>query len=203
MPIRTFVKKFKTYVSELELYNKYLWVLYFFDKYLFDYRNGINTSTIVPKSNLNFDDDYANEHASRYRPSSVFMIKKTLDVILDLEPEITDSELIDYGCGSGRVLFVAEQCGFQDVTGIELSDDLVEWCEDNIRQYTPVNEGANIRVIHENARLFIPSENARVFFFYRPFRGNIFREVLDNINKSVSEKKRNGVSHPASLRLQH
>lgn len=185
-----FSKKLKKFFSWSELYNKYLWVVYFKDKLFFDHRYGIDTYTIVPKSELNFSDPYTNEHASRYRPSSVHTIKKCLGIVISHEPDITESMIIDYGCGAGRVLIVAEQTGFKYITGVEFSAELVELCEANLNIYSPSCIHTEINVVHKNAVHYAPPPHSRVFFFYAPFRGTIFDQVLKNIYKSVSEHQR-------------
>ena len=44
-------------------------------------------------------------------------------------PPNKDAKILDAGCGLGHFLFFAEQNGYKDVTGIDVSKELVELCK--------------------------------------------------------------------------
>lgn len=133
--------------------------------------------------------DYANAHTStgdsfRYEPTSYSVINKTIEY-LQLK---NDDVLIDYGCGSGRVIFAIATQRLKKVIGLEFDEKLVTIAEMNRRQ---LNGGITpVEIIHIDATEYNPLE-ATVIFFGNPFGEKTLKTVMDNIEKSLMSRPRN------------
>ncbi len=153
----------------------------------FDRKFNVRTGFIVSSDNLDFGDPGIQSQAVRYRPTPPFTIIQGLKKLRRLSGlDFAEEGFIDYGCGAGRVLIIAAESGFVDVTGIELSPSLVETCKRNIEAYAPINQASKLTVIKQNAMEYVPSTNATVFFFFVPFGADVYREVMARIRESIA-----------------
>jgi len=157
----------------------------------FDRKFNVRTGFIVSSDDLDFDDLDVQSQAGRYRPTPPFTIIQGLKKLRRLSGrDFSEEGFIDYGCGAGRVLIIAAELGFVDITGIELSPSLVETCKSNIGAYAPTNPASKLTVIKRNAMEYVPPTNATVFFFFVPFGADIYRKVMVRIRESIEELPR-------------
>lgn len=104
-----------------------------------------------------------------------------------LDPGIKHYRFVDIGSGLGRAVFVAEQCGFTKLVGIELDKDLYEEAGQNLHRFTPSNPKSEICFIHQNA-LEASYENSRcVYFLFNPFNRSVLEQVLRRIQSGTQE----------------
>lgn len=131
---------------------------------------------------------YTNSHNSngesfRYEPTSYAVIQKAIDFIKFKEDDV----LIDYGCGSGRVLFAIATQRLKKIIGIEFDDALVNIAKSNLKhskhKITPVE------IIHMDATIFDPIEGT-VIYLGNPFGEKTLKIVLDNIKSSLDRNPR-------------
>ena len=157
----------------------------------FDRRFGVRTGFIVAANDLSFDDLKVQRQAVRYRPTPPFTIIQGLKKLERLSGmDFSKESFVDYGCGAGRVIIIAAQSGFGNVTGLELSPPLIETCRANIAQYASVNPTSNLTVLKKNAALYEPPTNATVFFFFVPFGAEVYKDVMTRITESVAKRPR-------------
>lgn len=153
----------------------------------FDRVNNVNTGFIVASDELDFDDAAAQSEAVRYRPTPPFTIRRGLALLQRKTPiQFRDSTFIDYGCGAGRVLFIAAESGFARIIGLELSPALVDTCQANITNYARRRDCGEISVIRQNAMTYVPDGEVNVFFFFVPFGRDIYLEVMQRIRESLA-----------------
>lgn len=146
--------------------------------YLGDKRLGIDTGWY----------DYVNAHNSpgdsfRYEPTSYAVIQKAIDFIKLKEDDV----LVDYGCGSGRVLFAMATQNLKKVIGIEFDESLVNIARKNLYQFKFKN--TPIEIIHMDATTFNPIEGT-IFYLGNPFGEKTLKIVLDNIKISLDKNPR-------------
>ncbi|HTA46450.1 MAG TPA: class I SAM-dependent methyltransferase [Bryobacteraceae bacterium] len=98
---------------------------------------------------------------------------------------------VDLGSGAGRVLFIAAEFPFQWVVGVELSAELHQLAEENIRRFHWRRKRCpNIVSINASAADYqFPNENL-VIFLFNPFGPSILRDVLKNLNDSLQRNRR-------------
>lgn len=131
----------------------------------------------------NQTDDY-----NRYEATPYQALEKLIHYY-KLEP--TD-RVVDFGSGRGRVSFFLHYHFDVPITGIEMNDLTLEESKKNKVSY-----------LHKHAELKAPltfafglaeqyeiQPDENVFYFFNPFSLNIFKEVVQNIIRSVEEHNR-------------
>ena len=147
---------------------------------------GINTHSIVnlDKLTLAGEDSDQNHH---YQGASYYIL---FSIFEKLPLETRDLPLIDFGCGKGRALFVAEQCGFTNLIGVDIAKELIEDANTNKAVYVKKNKPSQIEFHFEDATKYQIPNNAQVLYFFNPFGEDILQQVIDNIKTSVKTNPR-------------
>lgn len=122
-----------------------------------------------------------------YQGASYYVL---FHVFKQLPSFLYHSDIIDYGCGKGRALFVAEQCGFKRLIGLDIAKELIDAALNNETQYAKKNNDSSFLWIQQDATLFAIPEQAQVFYFFNPFGKNIMETVLNNILNSYEKHPR-------------
>ena len=104
-----------------------------------------------------------------------------LRILKDVFKDTGGFDFMDIGCGKGRAVFVAEYCGYNNLTGIELDAGLLVDAEANLKTYPFKRAGSVIQFIHANALEYSYSDRPMVYFFFNPFNEDIMRQVLHRI----------------------
>ncbi|MBE3123286.1 MAG: class I SAM-dependent methyltransferase [Planctomycetes bacterium] len=97
---------------------------------------------------------------------------------------------LDYGSGLGRVLILAGEHPFRRILGVELSHELNVLAAANIRAARPKLTCRDIELAEADATAFEVPPDVTVFYFYNPFKGQVLRQVLDQIESSVRRNPR-------------
>lgn len=147
---------------------------------------GINTHSIVnlDKLTLAGDSSVQNHH---YQGASYFIL---FSIFNRLPKNVKHKPFIDYGCGKGRALFVAEQCGFTKLIGVDIAKELIEDANANKLVYQPKNSESEITFIFNDATQYQVPHDACVFYFFNPFGEDILLQVINNIKESVKQHPR-------------
>ena len=103
----------------------------------------------------------------------------------DLAPGRADYHFVDIGCGKGRAVIVAENCGFNYITGIELHHDLLVTAAENVRSYPMRRGDSTITLLEVNALNYEYKDEKAVYFLFNPFAGNVLKNVLLKILQST------------------
>lgn len=120
-----------------------------------------------------------------YQGASYLMLLK---IFRDLEPQTKHFQFIDIGSGKGRAVFVAEYCGFSNLTGIELDPELVDLANNNKLLYQLRDKKSSIHFSHSNALLYPFKNEDSLYFLFNPFSEEVLKKVLENIlNTNRSE----------------
>ncbi|MBS1634391.1 MAG: methyltransferase domain-containing protein [Bacteroidetes bacterium] len=105
---------------------------------------------------------------------------------------IKTKPFIDYGCGKGRALFVAEQNGFTHLIGVDIAQELLHDAKQNLLSFRKKNPGSLFQFVFEDATRFQIPADASVFYFFNPFGEVILKQVANSIKESYR-------SHPREL----
>ena len=101
---------------------------------------------------------------------------------------------IDLGCGKGRSLFVAAECGFRRIVGVELSPVLYVRARENIGRFRArrfrAGASAAIEAVHQNAREFAFPEGDLVIYMFNPFGADTMQRVLENLDDARRRRPR-------------
>lgn len=117
---------------------------------------------------------------------------KALDELFKVYKLKEDDEVVDFGCGRGRVSFYIHNRFKIPVTGVEVNDLTFDEALDNKRSYRYLASDieAPIRLNFALAEQFDLAPTDTVFYFFNPFSVDIFKKVVKNILKSVEEHNR-------------
>ena len=146
----------------------------------------LKTSQIVNLNELTLAGANSSQN-HHYQGASYYVL---FHVFKQLPSHLWNSELLDYGCGKGRALFVAEQCGFKHLIGIDIAKELIDEAGNNEAHYTKKQADSVFQWIQQDATLFSIPEQAQVFYFFNPFGKNIMEAVLKNILNSYEKHPR-------------
>jgi precorrin-6B methylase 2 len=153
---------------------------------LFDLRYGTDTISFAELNTLSITGENVSQ-GKPYQPTRLRLLRRVFAAI-NVPPQ---SALVDFGCGKGRVLLVAAECGFRRVTGVEFAHELCEIATDNVARYRAKSGvGADIQVIEGDAVEYAIQPDENVFFFANPFGEALVERVMQNINRSAQSDDR-------------
>lgn len=165
----------------------------------FDERFDVDTTDEVPIEMLDVDDELKPEIVE-YMPTSPVVFAATVECI-PFQP--AEFAFVDFGCGKGRALFLADLLGFQRIVGVELSPALAEQALENIQRFQARTETTSeIQVVQHNATDFEIPDGPCVLYFFNPFGAVLLRQVLKQIETSLTQHPRrmiaiyNNAQHP-------
>ena len=105
------------------------------------YDNFLNISTGIEEEDVSSNNE--RKLFFNYEPTSYHFLEKLFTLI----PFEETDHLIDFGCGSGRVLFMAAQKQCKKVTGYEINDERYKMLVKNVEGYqNKFDEGAIISI---------------------------------------------------------
>jgi SAM-dependent methyltransferase len=115
----------------------------------------------------------------------------TLRLALSRE-SVTDRDVfIDLGCGMGRmVLEAAARYPFRRVIGVELSEQLVEIARLNVALTTRRQRSGRIELVCSDVLEYQIPDDVTVVFMNNPFRGPVFKHVVDELVRSLRRDPR-------------
>ena len=146
----------------------------------------INTAKIEDVKKLSIKGDNQ-KHAELYQGANYFLLENVFD---HLQTSEVNQNLLDFGCGKGRVLAVAAYYGFRKITGIDFAKEL---CEEARKNIAPVQQRFPEKifdVIYANAVNYKIENDTNVFFFFNPFDEVVMLTVVKNILASLKENPR-------------
>ena len=157
-----------------------------FSDRLFDARYGTDTFDKVELDRLEIPSKNK-ERGIRYEPTrarAFFSLMGGLRIPLD-------SGFVDYGCGKGRVLVMAMECGFSKITGVDFSPELCAIAEENVTTYRSKHDKhADVGIYNVDAVDYRVRDDDAVFYFFNPFDETVLARVLDNIAHSLAAAPR-------------
>ena len=118
-----------------------------------------------------------------YQPTSFKMLNKLFEKYTFDEGD----QLVDFGCGLGRVLVIAANKGCRKSIGIEVNATIYDRLLKNIEV---CELGSKIQTYLMPAEKYVIQPNDNKFFFFNPFHLKFFIKVLGNIKKSLKGKYR-------------
>ena len=126
-------------------------------------------------------------HAEQYQGANYFLLEKMFEF---LHQESSAKKIIDFGCGKGRILAVAAFYGFNEIKGVEISDELATDAEQNINLIKPNYPLTKFEIVKQNAADYLIDDTISVFFFFNPFDEVIMLQVVKNILNSLKKNDR-------------
>ena len=124
--------------------------------YFGDFKRGIVTQEIIELNDLGIDSSVG----TRFETIVYGHLKSSLMFAKNLGFD----KFLDIGCGLGRSLIVANEVGFIDLYGVDISDNLISRCQNNMNK---VGVSASLSSI-DVADFDVPSGKL-VIYLFNPF----------------------------------
>jgi SAM-dependent methyltransferase len=96
---------------------------------------------------------------------------------------------MDFGCGKGRVLYLASWYKFGQIIGVELNPRMALIARRNVARARGRGRIRSVEVIEQDARTVPLPANLRVAFLFNPFIGEVFWTVASRLKENAD---RNG-----------
>lgn len=128
-----------------------------------------------------------NKDAHENQASSYYDIKKSFAL---LPFAISEINLLDIGCGSGRVLNYAMLCNVNAVTGIDLDEEALRLAAQNCEAVKKKGSTTLFTVTRADATLFDISQQVNTVYMFNPFGSQTMQAVLQKILVHVNATNR-------------
>jgi SAM-dependent methyltransferase len=151
------------------------------DEFEYDQHLGIKTVGLVEVRNQMV-------HYNRYEATPYV----ALDALFEEYNLNKSDELVDFGCGKGRLPFYVNHHFQVSVTGVEMNGQLYLDALENQSKYMARRKNMRgfIRFEKGLAEDYVIEETDNCFYFFNPFSVQIFMNVFDRILQSVEQKSR-------------
>ncbi len=159
-----------------------------FNEFWFERKFGAQTGMVIPVRRLDYSDE-AKLHAEPYFPSSYLFLR---EIFITGPLDCRGKVLVDLGCGLGRVLLFASTLPFKRIVGVELSKVLCQTAQENLKQFYVREKkiAPEWSVVNADVRTFSIPQDATVFYMANPFDALVVNTVLQNIETSIKESRR-------------
>ncbi|WP_409304164.1 SAM-dependent methyltransferase [Peribacillus sp. SCS-155] len=127
-------------------------------------------------------------HYHRYEPTPYSALEKLFE---EYELQSGD-QVVDFGCGKGRLNFYMNHVFHIRATGIEMDAELYEAALKNKERYLkkhPIGRG-KVEFRQCLAEDYKIDRKDNRFYFFNPFSVQVFMKVINNILKSVEKAQR-------------
>jgi len=149
---------------------------------LYDWKFSTRTSRFIMLKSLSADCHHL-KHSWHCEPTPFYKSEQILKSALQLS-QLNPSEvvLIDFGCGTGRILMVGLNLGFKTTIGIERSENLCQVAKQNLQIFSnKCNKQGQFEIVVKDASLFEIPHEANVLYFFNPFNAQVMESVVQNI----------------------
>jgi len=146
----------------------------------FDSKHGTRTGFIVEQYMLREPVSVGRfRNAARYHPSPVRSMCLALDHLRACGIPLDESVFIDVGSGMGRNLLIASEYPFKKIIGVELSKELHEIAEDNIKIYKTESQMCeDVESCCMDILDFeFPNFEFLILYFWVPFYADIYDQL--------------------------
>lgn len=127
-------------------------------------------------------------HYNRYEPTAY----SALEILSKKYAFTAEDNIVDFGCGKGRLNFYINYLFDSTITGIEMNTFFYEEAIDNKKDYLKKHKKKknNINFLNCFAEKYIINQLDNKFYFFNPFSIQIFIKVIRNILISVEKYER-------------
>jgi predicted RNA methylase len=150
----------------------------------FDDRFGTDTAAVVYPWDLpSVGGKYTSSEIHTYEAVPAWLLREILE-FLPLQPH--RFAFVDMGAGKGRALLVASEWPFAKIVGVEISAELNEIAEDNIKRYRPATQQCGAFSLHcMDATDYTFEPEPVVVFLFNPFGHDTLSRILANLQASL------------------
>jgi len=168
------------------------------NRHPFDRRHGVDTGGLIYADALVTGHKHDSESAGYYAtaPSLFYRaIQRWSDTLESSGYSAGDYMLVDIGCGKGRVVMMASDCGFHAVVGVELNPGLAKIARKNLRAWASMQTRmrltracSELRVVNGDALSFPLPDGPVVLFFFNSFERAMVRLWLERLVHTAASR---------------
>jgi SAM-dependent methyltransferase len=136
--------------------------------------------------NTYLDELQLSEERSHYHANSGGLHLHNVLRTMKVTPQ---DSIVDFGSGKGGALITFSRYPFAKISGVELSQELVDIAEENLKKLNIT--GITMTVI--DAADFTDLDEYNYFYFFSPFPCNVMSAVINNISTSLIRNPRKSV----------
>lgn len=93
--------------------------------------------------------------------------------------------IVDFGAGTGRVVFYLNNFYNLPVKGIEYHPYTFKLLERNLMNYSKIFRGRDINLYNQRAEDYLIDQHDTIFYFFNPFSLQVFKRVISKIIQSM------------------
>lgn len=124
---------------------------------------------------------------THYAPGSWWTMR-TISTFVEFEP---DDVFVDFGSGKGRVVYLAARhYRFKKVIGVEIASELNAIARANIERNLKRLKCKDVALVTSDVLNFVIPNDMTIAFFYAPFTGKLFAQVLQAIREAYETHPR-------------
>jgi 16S rRNA G966 N2-methylase RsmD len=185
-PIKSIIARFKRFRKEMtrigfkSIMLKKSYAAYYKLKFA---NSGISYPNLIGNEKKTIEASI-NKDSIRNESSSFDMLHKVFKLVPFTYKDI---RLLDFGCGSGRVLNFGMVRSFKEVTGVELDDQSYQIAVKNCQLLKNMGYKTPFNIFHSDAVTFEIPENINTVFLYNPFREKTLGEVAEKLVQYVQK----------------
>jgi SAM-dependent methyltransferase len=158
----------------------------------FDRTHRVDTGGLIYADGLSTGHEH-DIHSSGYYATAPSLFRGAIEhwrAILEASPlRLADYAFVDIGCGKGRVVLLATEYAFREVTGIELNPQLVSMARRNLRRWMRRKRACrNVRILHGDALSHPLPDGPVVLFFFNSFEEEMVRMWLDRLVEAAATR---------------
>lgn len=162
------------------------WVSRWVDRH-FDPAFGTETRTVLENNALKDVTSPNLARGIRYEPTRALPFRRALRSAR----VPTHGGFVDLGCGKGRALILAVQCGFKQVTGVDYSRELCAAAEKNLAAFrSRTQRGFRSKVVAMDAADYAFTKEDTVVYLFNPFDAVVLAAVIARLRRSLERHPR-------------
>lgn len=133
--------------------------------------------------------DFNSQNKSKGNPYQITHFYYFFLAMKHVPTKLNNMSFIDLGSGKGGALLMAVIYRFNKIIGIEFVPELVRICRINIRNKLSSEEQNKITIFNIDVVDYLFEDIPTVIFLFNPFKDDILKLVLDNIDKSIEKSE--------------
>ncbi len=115
---------------------------------------------------------------------------RTLHRILPPDEVAPSDVFVDFGSGKGRIVLQAARYPFRRIEGVELAGPLHELARTNVERSRSRLRCSDITLVNSDVLDYRIPDDLTVAYFFNPFTGPLFAEVVDRLVRSQRRNPR-------------
>ena len=140
---------------------------------------------------MTYYDEISQSYDSLHSEEQRRKLKLVKELLEKHNIKITKSmQLLDVGCGMGRVLAIAAHSGFRRIIGIDLSEKMCRYSASTAQRLMKQQQGISIAVTRIDAFDYDIPDTVGVLFLFNPFDEIIMQGFLEQLKLSLQRQPR-------------